>query len=638
MDSTDRRSSAEIFQDNLVTVYRIAYTFLGSGAEAEEASRRAFASYYGYHDSDDALQERSSLIVKVTEACFSLLGRGRAAGDEASGEAVRAMVALPEKLKTTAYLFFCEGLMAREIAVVLEDRTPAVTGMIDKARRQLRAKLGGDFEDEGLIREAYERLGPDIAAAERIWNSIHASDGDGAYAEPAGDESGWVSYGAPAGAESRSAEPEPDYAESREAEAPRRSRAPREPAASSEPKHVASRRELREREQGFFDKLPKPALIAGAAVILVLFIVLAISFFGKKDKSDQPLRDATDFVAPGEADSADLSQTLAYQAPDTVMQRLDAVQAALKEWREYKDAKTQTYFAEKLPTAGPFLTASAAYDGINVQRNDENSYTLLRWNYMEDWGNTSISPITGQSVPDLVQQVDESSSVTVDKAEYDNYMAYLELQAQGGYGDYSYIYSVTDEQEAAKLEEIAAKYSLKLRSSREDILGFGEVSDAEMLSTLSQAVGKGDIYTAAPQFDHFCCYENNAFLSMADIALPDGRRMYTALCSTAYDEMVDGREVGGFTVAKPEAMTTRSYTAADGTALSISQSDTQAIIYAYLDSYYVVTDMSIAPWRQNPAAGDAPETLAAKRETDFAITDELVNLVADSINYKNIGK
>ena len=189
-----------------------------------------------------------------------------------------------------------------------------------------------------------------------------------------------------------------------------------------------------------------------------------------------------------------------------------------------------------------------------------------------------------------------------------------------------------------KLEEIAAKYSLTLRTAEETVRGFGEASDSELLTTLSQTVGEGDIYTSAPQFDHFVCYPSGAFLSLTDVALPDGRRMHTGLCSTGYGEMADGREVGGFTVAKPEAMTTRSYTSADGTVLTISQSETQAIVYAYLEDYCVVADLSIAPWRQSPGSAETADSLAAKRETDFSLTDALVNTVVDSINFKNIGK
>lgn len=117
------------------------------------------------------------------------------------------------------------------------------------------------------------------------------------------------------------------------------------------------------------------------------------------------------------------------------------------------------------------------------------------------------------------------------------------------------------------------------------------------------------------------------FQSAANIPLGDGRKLYTYLCSTAYNEMVDGRELGGFTVREDEPMSTRSYTAADGTELTISQNGSQAIVYAYLDKSYITMTMEINGYR-SPGI----------RETEFSLDEETVNYAADFINYKNIGK
>ena len=133
--------------------------------------------------------------------------------------------------------------------------------------------------------------------------------------------------------------------------------------------------------------------------------------------------------------------------------------------------------------------------------------------------------------------------------------------------------------------------------------------------------------TKAPEFDHYSTFQSGSFQSSAYIPLDDGRRLSTYLCSTAYNEMVDGREVGGFTVREDEPMTTRSYTAADGTELTISQNSTQAIIYAYLDKSYITMTMEINNLR-SPGV----------RETDFSLDEDTVNYAADFINYKNIGK
>ena len=156
----------------------------------------------------------------------------------------------------------------------------------------------------------------------------------------------------------------------------------------------------------------------------------------------------------------------------------------------------------------------------------------------------------------------------------------------------------------------------------------GEGSDnAELNRQLSEAVGTGLIYREAPEFDHYSTFASGSFQSMASIPLADGRKASTYICSTAYHEMVDGGEVGGLTVREDVPMVTRSYNAADGTELTISQNDTQAIIYAYLDSAYITITVTIDNWV-------APGVV----ETDFQLSEDIVNFVADFINYKNIGK
>lgn len=467
------------------------------------------------------------------------------------------------------------------------------------------------------IREAYERIDPDAAVAERIWRRVNGETVE-----------------------------TPDYApeesvarEDAGAEAPKRelsSDTGRMRAVSGGSHSRGAKHASPAKSAGIFGRIPLPAVIAVGAVVLVLIIVLAISLLSK-DKTQKPSPEPS-YATPAGAASEDLSAAVSFSGPEEAMAKIGNVEAALKEWSDYKTAKRQAYYTEKLPYAGPFIDASAGYDGTEVEVNADETYTLFHWRYMENWSNTSISPVTGAPIPELTQVVNYEDTVTIDADEYANYMAYTEQLAYGGYGDYNYIYSVMDEQEAAKLEEIAAKYSLTLRMGEGTTRGFGEAADGELMTALTEAVGKGDIYTAAPQFDHFVFYDNGAFQSLASIALSDGRRMYTSICSTSYTEMVDGREAGGFTVEDPDKLTTRSYTAADGTELTVSQSETQAIIYAYLDGSYVVVDMSINPWRQEPAAGDSSETLSAKRESDFTLTDELVNYAADCINYSNIGK
>ena len=151
MDSTQNgRDSAAIFQEHLKTVYHIAYTYLGNSQDAEEAVQRTFSKLLRSDESFEAKSaERSWLISTVMQVCFKMLDKrhGDSGEAECPDKTIKAMVALPDKIKAAAYLFYCEGCTSREIAELLDDKPNAVSAMVDKARRQLKVRLGGDFDD-----------------------------------------------------------------------------------------------------------------------------------------------------------------------------------------------------------------------------------------------------------------------------------------------------------------------------------------------------------------------------------------------------------------------------------------------------------------------------------------------------------
>jgi hypothetical protein len=239
----------------------------------------------------------------------------------------------------------------------------------------------------------------------------------------------------------------------------------------------------------------------------------------------------------------------------------------------------------------------------------------------------------GEMVPSHRDEAVPETATVVSTDEIQAYEEYMmSLSSQEYYGNYHYIYDVRDVEDAVKLEEIAAKYNLVLRDG--EVTQFsGDKDDAQLNQQLSGAVGKGSIYREAPEFDHFSYFDSGSFQSAADIPLQDGRKASTYICNTAYNEMVSGDEVGGFTVREDEPLITRSYTAADGTELTISQNSTQAIIYAFLDESYITVQVEIDNWRTAPTEGPAGVT-----ETNFDLSEDVVNYVADFINYSNIGK
>ena len=250
----------------------------------------------------------------------------------------------------------------------------------------------------------------------------------------------------------------------------------------------------------------------------------------------------------------DIGQTRPYEGPDWAMEWVDKAQETFGEWRSYKEEKLDAYYREKLPNLGSFLLEEqdADFSGFDIEDNGDGTYTFTK-SYLEKdtEGGTEID-INGNHVPAYKEVLDPTTSVTVDQAEkeaFDEEM--LRMATLGGYGDYHHIYGVSDAEEAEKLEALAAEYGLSLRSGQVTRFA-GDDSDEGLNRSLGQAVGSGDIYRQAPEFDHYSTFQSGSFQSAANIPLGDCRKLYTYLCSTAYNEMVDGREVGGFTVREDE--------------------------------------------------------------------------------------
>ena len=401
--------------------------------------------------------------------------------------------------------------------------------------------------------------------------------------------------------------------------------------AKAQPSERGSRR-----NKGGGKKLRRTLLIAAVIASFMTVTALASEFYGfgslvREEREQLMAQEQPD----GSLDSStvtvyDIGQTRPYEGPDWAMEWVDKAQEAFSEWRSYKEEKLDAYYREKLPNLKDILTISdnggPGYDGIDVADNGDGTYTFTLWRYEEDPDNLAPD-IFGNMAPAYKEVLDPATSVTVDQAEkeaFDEEM--LRMATLGGYGDYHHIYGVADAEEAEKLEELAAEYGLSLRSGQVTKYA-GDDSDEGLNQSLGQAVGSGDIYREAPEFDHYSTFQSGSFQSAANITLSDGRKLSTYLCSTAYGEMVDGWELGGFTVREDEPMSTRSYTAADGTELTISQNSSQAIVYAYLDKSYITMTMEINSYR-SPGVP----------ETNFSLDEAAVNYAADFINYKNIGK
>ena len=206
-----------------------------------------------------------------------------------------------------------------------------------------------------------------------------------------------------------------------------------------------------------------------------------------------------------------------------------------------------------------------------------------------------------------------------------------------------YHHRMSAEQERIK-RQIMEKYGLKERRVPEtgnllwswetveasDLDWFGEVrrdyrsmegmlSNRELMDWISENYCHGDYFASVPVgFDKVYWLPDGDFCVSYYLDLQqEGYRNWTgcyAYCSS-YEVFHDGWEVGTW-LNDGVNTTERSYTAADGTELTIISAGKQAVIYAFLPDYFFT------------------ETVFSTVELDDAALD----VIAESIHYQNIGK
>ena len=149
---------AALFNRHAATVYRLCYSFLGSAADAEDATQSVFMKLIDRpRRFNDAEHEKAWLIVCAQNHCRDVLKSARrtlradlpedVADERASAEGdetLRAVLALPPKYKTCVYLYYYEGYRTGEIAALTGTPASTVRSHLSEARTLLRTMLGGE--------------------------------------------------------------------------------------------------------------------------------------------------------------------------------------------------------------------------------------------------------------------------------------------------------------------------------------------------------------------------------------------------------------------------------------------------------------------------------------------------------------
>ena len=151
----------EVYQRHVVMLYRVAYSFMKNGPDAEDMVQEAFVRLlHSGMTFQSPEHEKAWLIVTVSNLCKSALRspwQRREALDAITepstvedaplDEALDAVLALPEDYKLPVYLFYYEGYPTAEIARMLDVAPATVRSRLNRARKKLKLTLGGDTYD-----------------------------------------------------------------------------------------------------------------------------------------------------------------------------------------------------------------------------------------------------------------------------------------------------------------------------------------------------------------------------------------------------------------------------------------------------------------------------------------------------------
>ena len=309
-------------------------------------------------------------------------------------------------------------------------------------------------------------------------------------------------------------------------------------------------------------------------------------------------------------------------------EKVENARAAWDEWQNWRRTSPDIPHEPQafMPPKGSAIT--------NYEDNGDGTYTI------SFYGKDVLALIHEQpdGEPDFsaATPLEVRTATAEEMAEKESWMEYVNLT----YGDYDFNYDIHNEREAAKLEEIAAKYGLRLRrgqtllwskettekmdaefnaqhgtSLHTDTSDPRFLTDRELCDRISAAGCSGDLFREIPWgFDKVYYFDEGTFCVSYDQELSDGRRVKCYGYNSMYATLSSGREVVS-RITDPEQFLVRTHTAPDGTELTILQKEKEAFLYVYLPNSFF--EMHI--------------------QSDGVLSEADVDAAADNLNYSNIG-
>jgi RNA polymerase sigma-70 factor (ECF subfamily) len=155
------REIAEIYERHKSTVCRVCFAFMKNATDTEDAVQDTFFQLIKSGTAFESEEhEKAWLIRTASNLCKntlrnwwrkreSLEDHNLRAGEDIEIDHVFSVVAgLPDKYKAVVYLYYYEGYNSAEISDILKKPPSTIRYYLHEARKILREKLGGDFNEE----------------------------------------------------------------------------------------------------------------------------------------------------------------------------------------------------------------------------------------------------------------------------------------------------------------------------------------------------------------------------------------------------------------------------------------------------------------------------------------------------------
>ena len=153
------REIAEIYARHRDVVYRVCFAYMKNAADTEDAVQDVFYRLIKAGQTfENPEHEKAWLIRTASNVCKNSLRhwwRKRENLDDhenlqnndvyETDETLAVVLSLPEKYKTTVYLYYYEGYDSVEISEILRKPQSTVRYFLNEARKLLREKLKGEF-------------------------------------------------------------------------------------------------------------------------------------------------------------------------------------------------------------------------------------------------------------------------------------------------------------------------------------------------------------------------------------------------------------------------------------------------------------------------------------------------------------